>query len=534
MLSFASEYLTYKLSKHIIGQESAIETIVSAICENLEAFFTGKPLKINNILLMGPTGSGKTEIARNISKILNAPFIRTTMADYTLTGYRGRDPQEIVAVDLKSKITEKHYIGIRDLRNKFLIRKKAIEMYKEIEPSPLKFRIALDFAAISVFAEKEEAVNFILSKYQTRSEVVDAIEEILFIIREVEELQEIEEISFSTFEERPFGIVFIDEIDKILIKERTDGAEFYRPLQQFILTMIEGTVVTHEDGRIDTSHITFILAGAFSQHSPEDFISELKGRLNVKVKIRKLQFEDYLKIATNQRFEIPEIVKDKLVAVEQSALIEMAKLCEEMNEQEYLGARRLKEIFSKVNRAIKWEIQSNDTFPVIINDSFVRWAVLSEIPCKTYIHSVQKGELWEKLKNFPLRKTSRNKTEMKGKVRDFLIKELINKYEKMMEDLDYRLSFMDEEGSFEPQWDLVRILTKRDSKGKLILEYLIEKGVIREIEKNTFEFLVRRLEDREISRIKEMVEIVIEVDPEDSEDDSGNMRLFDESDLWEF
>lgn len=498
MLTFASEYLTKKLSKFVIGQKTAIETITSAVCENFEAFALKKPMKMNNILLMGPTGSGKTEIARNISKIISAPFLRTTMTDYTLTGYKGRDPQEIVAVDFKEIITHDHYKRICDQRSKFLYRKKAVEILKEIEVSPLKFIVALEFAAATVFLEEEEVIEAIFAKYGTRKEVADAIEDIRYTLKEVEKFYEIEKISEPMFQQKPFGIVFIDEIDKILIKERNDDAFFYRPLQEFILTMIEGTVVTSEDGKIDTSHITFILAGAFSQHSPEDFIPELKGRLNIKVKIRELQFEDYLKIAKTQKFEIPEVLKDKLVIVEPSALIEVARICEEMNRHEYLGARRLKEIISKVNRAIKWELQDFNALPITINASFVRWAVSFEPPNEEFTLPVPK----ELPKSSSSGKVSRSK--IKEKVKDALIKDLVFKYEEIMKSLEHRLTHL---GLF---GHLKEVLTKKDSKGKSVLEYLVERGAIKEINRSTLSSLKKELGEKVIRRIKKSVKVTTE------------------------
>ena len=508
MLTFASGYLTEKLSRLVIGQKAAIESVTSAICENFEAFALEKPLKLNNILLIGPTGSGKTELARSISKELNIPFVRTTMSDFTLTGYRGRDPQEIVTVDFREILTEKHCEIINTLRENYFFRKKAVEILKILETSPLKFKIALEFCAATVFFNEDEVVESIFSKYGRDKHVIGAIDDARFMIREVERSFKVltpPPVAFSDFVKRPFGIVFIDEIDKILIKERDDGATFYRPMQEFILTMIEGANVTSErefeKAEIDTSHITFILAGAFSEHSPDEFIPELKGRLNVKVRVRKLKFEDYLKIAKLQNFDIPEILKDKLVVVEPDATVEIAKICEELNDREYLGARRLKEIVSKVNLAIKRELQNSNSFPITVNADFVRWAVSfvpphNEVFISTPLKSSQDSA---PVKRIP-------KLKARRQIREVLIKELVSYYEKLLDCYDGMLE-ISVISPFSKNH-----LVKKDSNGKSVLEYLVEKGAVKKIAKSALESFRQALGKDFIERVSKKVEIIDDED----------------------
>jgi len=513
MLTFASEYLTKKLSEAVIGQEVALESITSAICENFEAFASGKPLKLNNILLMGPTGSGKTEIARSISKALDIPFVRTTMTDFTLTGYRGRDPQEIVTVDFREILTEDHCKIINTLKEKYFFRKKAIEFLKVLEPSPLKFKIALEFCATTVFFNEAEVMESIFSKYGKDKHVTGVINDARFTIKEVERSFKIltpPPVAFSDFVKKPFGIVFIDEIDKILIKERDDGAAFYRPMQEFILTMVEGTNVSSEKefekAQIDTSHITFILAGAFSEHSPDEFIPELKGRLNVKVRVRKLKFEDYLKIAKLQKFDIPEILKDKLVVIEPDATVEIAKICEELNEREYLGARRLKEIVSKVNLAIKRELRNSSSFPITVNADFIKWAVSFMPP---YNETISSTPLKSSQDSAPFRKIP--KMEIRKQIRDALIRELVSHYEKLLANYDGILKLTGT-SSFSKKH-----LIKKDSKGKSVLEYLMEKRAVKKISKSTFESFRKVLGGSSLERILRKVEIINDEDEMEEE-----------------
>ncbi len=510
MLTFASEYLTRKLCQSVVGQEAAVESIVTAVCENFEAFALGKPLKLNNVLVMGPTGSGKTEIARSIAKTLEVPFVRTTMSDFTLTGYRGRDPQEIVTVDLKEILTENHCEVVNKLKSNYFFRNKAVEILKSLDISPLEFKVALEFCTTTVFFNEDEVVEYIFSRYGRNKNIINAIDDTRFLIKEVERsFKSLGPVpmSFQTFKQKPFGIVFIDEIDKILIKERGDGAYFYRPIQEFILTMVEGAIVTserdYEKAQIDTSHVTFVLSGAFSEHSPDEFIPELKGRLNVKVKVRKLKFEDYLKIAKLHKFDVPEVLKDKLVVVEPSAMVEIAKVCEELNEREYLGARRLREIVSKVNLAIKRELRITSSFPITVDADFVRWAVSFEPPYEDFVAHVPKGNRGsqESLKRIP-------KVRIKKQIRDSLIKELVSRYTKLL--VDHRGSLEFTVLSLFSKSHLIR----KDSSGKSVLEYLLERGVIKRIAKSTFESLRQALGGEVADRMLKVVEVV---DDEESE-----------------
>ncbi len=260
---------------------------------------------------------------------------------------------------------------------------------------------------------------------------------------------------------------------------------FYRPMQEFILTMVEGTNVTSEKDyeklQVDTSHITFILAGAFSEHSPDEFIPELKGRLNVKVRVRKLKFKDYLRIAELQKFDIPEILKDKLVVVESDAMVEIAKVCEELNEREYLGARRLKEIVSKVNLAIKRELQNSSSFPITVNANFIRWAV-SFVSHNEAISPISLKGIQD---TTPSKKIP--KIKIKNQIRDTLIKELVSHYEKLLTNFNGTLEI-----------SLIfpfskKHLLKKDSKGRTVLEYLVEKGAVKRITKSALESFKRRL-----------------------------------------
>lgn len=501
MLTFASYAVAEKLSRHVVGQRAAVEDVVSAICENMEAFFLEKPMKVNNILLYGPTGSGKTELARSITKVLDIPFLKETMNDFTLTGYKGRDPQEIVTRDFKKLITSEEVKAISEKREKFLVRKEALEVLKESDLSSIEFLIALEFASSTVFMTEEEALSILRGKYRGRESLVDSVASMVNIV-----LWDFEgninighAIDEAEFRSKPFGVVFIDEIDKILINERDGYSEsFYRPLQEFILTMVEGSVVTHEDwGSIDTSHITFILAGAFINHSIDEIIPELKGRLNVRVKVRELGYEDYLEIARLQKLEIPEILSGKVVEIRDGVFEEVARICEELNAEEYLGARRIKEVISKVNRAIKKELTFfSGEEPLVIDKSFVRWAVSFDSSRSTDCQGVSVFSDFSR--DSGLGKSKLNKTKMKEikkRLRDKIFRDLVEKYRRKIEEFSGKLTV-----AF-PFSVNVKELKFKNSEGKTVIEYLVEKGILKEMTEGNFRFLKKKLSKRIVDNI---------------------------------
>ncbi|GEM_PF-1173549 len=516
MLQFATTTITEKLSQFIVGQEKAIGDIALAVCRNFEAFLRQEEKKQDNILLYGPTGSGKTEIARRISTVLQVPFVKVVISDYTLTGYKGRDPQEIVLADFRSKLKgwpEK----IAERKKRFITYSKATQILKETNISPAGFIAALEFGASAVFFSEKEVMESLVKRYKGREDVLEeGVSAIKLIADEVEKGLSFEyEINEKEFEKRPFGIVFIDEIDKILQNETSgEKQSFYRPLQEFILTMVEGAVVTHEEHPpMDTSHITFVLAGAFQEHSVDELIPELKGRLNVKVSIRELEYEDYLKIARQQSIQVPEILLGKVVKLEEDVYEEIALICSELNAKEYLGARRIGEIVSRVNRAITAELSAHvSNEPLVIDRNFVRWAVSFEpiydinrkplaLPVPEELRSLISNDESEKKAQKPL---FTEPEKLKSRAKDTIFAELVKKQGEKIKKQNgkltiIRLPFLDN--------PIPKELTYTNSEGKTVLEYLVEKGVIKKLETPEYKVLKKHLSPDILKRISKLLKI---------------------------
>jgi len=362
MIYLASSFVAEKVSQKVVGQEEAVWRLTRAILESLDGFVTGKGGK-KNALLTGPTGSGKSELARELGKLLKVPVVRVSITDYTLTGYKGRDPQEILLEDFRREYERKRG-EFREFLTEVLTYYEALEYLKEL---PLEERLELArFGALLCFGRAEE---------EKKPEKADLFLSMVEFLRGDSRIRDkVEELLNGP----PFGVVVVDEFDKVLIEESQYG--FYQHLQSHLLTMIEGGVVTREKSKaMDSSNVVFVLAGSFYQASPEELIPELKGRLQVRVNLKKLELEDYERIAKGlfSRGELPGLVGE--VEVEESFFRELARICHLENQKEYLGARRLRLLLDAVEEALNWEL-SRAPSEVKLTGNFLRWALNFSLP----------------------------------------------------------------------------------------------------------------------------------------------------------
>ena len=389
------------LDEYIIGQKEAKKMIAIAIRNRsrrkMLADGIREEVSPKNIMMIGPTGVGKTEIARRIAKLANAPFIKIEATKYTEVGYVGRDVESMVrdlmatslqmvrdemAASKEEEVTERVNTRLLDLLLPQVDPAEGL-MEESVNQTREKFR---DLLLRGVFDEKEvemkvnpsarveigvmgsgnsmddlqEAMNSIGNLFQkpkTRKVKIKRAREIIReeeMDRAVDPEKAVDEAKVRCEE---MGIIFIDEIDKIAQRGNTDGrGEVSREgVQRDILPIVEGTKVSTKWGAIDTTNILFIAAGAFSLSKPSDLIPELQGRFPIRVELADRSDDDFHRILTEPNNAITKqyaaLIATEGVKLEftEGGLKRIAELAHEVNQtSENSGARRLQAVMEKL------------------------------------------------------------------------------------------------------------------------------------------------------------------------------------------
>ena len=364
---------------------------------------------------MGPTGVGKTEIARRIAKIANAPFLKVEATKYTEVGYVGKDVESIIK-DLVSvtyrKMKEQKYIDLRDEVYDIALEKVAKILkpydslnddekekimsdinqgiYDDQEIEIEKTKKDMDMPIIEVVSGGDEAsgIGNILDQVMSNvtgknrkltTNVKNAIE--IFINEEVEKKLDLDTLNEEVIDNvENNGIIFIDEIDKIAERDGVGKGEVSRQgVQRDILPIVEGSTVMTKLGPVKTDHILFIAAGAFTQSSPSDLMPELQGRFPVRVKLKNLEKEDFIKILTDVEYNLLEQYKAMLatdnveLTFTKGAIERVAELTAQMNEKiENIGARRLASVIEELLREVMYEAPYEEKKKVNVDANFVK------------------------------------------------------------------------------------------------------------------------------------------------------------------
>ena len=364
---------------------------------------------------MGPTGVGKTEIARRIAKIANAPFLKVEATKYTEVGYVGKDVESIIK-DLVSvtsrKMKEQKYIDLRDEVYDIALEKVAKILkpydslndeekekimsdinqgiYDDQEIEIEKTKKDMDMPIIEVVSGGDEAsgIGSILDQVMSNvtgknrkltTNVKNAIE--IFINEEVEKKLDLDTLNEEVIDNvENNGIIFIDEIDKIAERDGVGKGEVSRQgVQRDILPIVEGSTVMTKLGPVKTDHILFIAAGAFTQSSPSDLMPELQGRFPVRVKLKNLEKEDFIKILTDVEYNLLEQYKAMLatdnveLTFTKGAIERVAELTAQMNEKiENIGARRLASVIEELLREVMYEAPYEEKKKVNVDVNFVK------------------------------------------------------------------------------------------------------------------------------------------------------------------
>ena len=416
--------IVHELNQHIIGQDDAKRAVAIALRNRWRRSQLEDDIRNEvtpkNILMIGPTGVGKTEIARRLAKLANAPFVKVEATKFTEVGYVGKDVESIVrdlvetavkecrekemlkvdqrALDAAEErvldallpparsadtIQEKNSTTRQVFRKK--LREGALDE-KEIEIELSQMPLGVEIMAPPGMEEMTSQLQNMFSnmgrnKKTTRKiSVKDAMKQIKE--EEAAKLINDEEIKASAIEAaEQNGIVFLDEIDKVCRNSKTSGADVSREgVQRDLLPLIEGCTVSTKFGMIKTDHILFIASGAFHLSKPSDLIPELQGRLPIRVELNALKIDDLKRILTEPNASLTrqqsELLRTEGLEIEftEDGTQKIAEIAFEVNEgTENIGARRLHTILERLLEEISFTASdcTADDNKITINKEFV-------------------------------------------------------------------------------------------------------------------------------------------------------------------
>jgi len=407
-----------ELDRFIVGQKDAKRAVAIALRNRWRRQQVEEPLRDEivpkNILMIGPTGVGKTEIARRLAKLAKAPFVKVEATKFTEVGYVGRDVDSIIRdlMDIAlSMVREQHHKEVRakaelaaeervlnalvgetaseDTRKKFREKLRAGELAdKEVDIDVADNGPMFPSFDIPGMPGGQMGVlnlNDILGKMggtrtkPRRMTVADSAE--ILINEESEKLLDQEKVvqeALKAVENN--GIVFIDEIDKVAARSEYKGAEVSREgVQRDLLPLIEGTTVSTKYGPIKTDHVLFIASGAFHMAKPSDLLPELQGRLPIRVELSPLSEDDMLRILTEPESSLirqyTALMKAEEVAIDFTAdgVKEIAAFATRINrEVENIGARRLHTIMEKLLEDVSYAAPDMGGKSVTVDAEYVK------------------------------------------------------------------------------------------------------------------------------------------------------------------
>ena len=421
--------IVQELDKHIVGQEAAKRAVAIALRDRWRRMQIDEPLRSEitpkNILMIGPTGVGKTEIARRLAKLARAPFIKVEATKFTEVGYVGREVDSIVRdlADAAVKMTREQEMDrvrhrAEDAAEERVLdallpgtssgwearsedgeaargaetRQKFRKMLREgrLDEKEIEVEVSAAPAGVNIMAppgmeEMANQLQGLFSNMGRRSKprklkVRDAMK--LLVDEEAAKMVNDEEIKLKAIANvEQNGIVFIDEIDKVTRREGAmgSGADVSREgVQRDLLPLVEGCTVSTRYGMVRTDHILFIASGAFHLAKPSDLIPELQGRLPIRVELDALRADDFVRILTEPDHSLT-VQYQSLLATEgvqlrftEDGIRRIAEIADQVNEQaENIGARRLHTVLERLLDAISYEAADREGAEVVIDGAYV-------------------------------------------------------------------------------------------------------------------------------------------------------------------
>jgi len=403
------------LDEHIVGQAEAKRAVAVALRNRWRRQRLAPELRDEvspkNILMIGPTGCGKTEISRRLAKLAEAPFVKVEATKFTEVGYVGRDVEQIgrdLAEEAVRLEKDRRRDAVRDAASHAAMERllKALVGDGASEATRESFRQRITENAmndVEVEIEVEDAPSMpmelpgmgggmgminlsdMMAKAMGRHQmkrrklrVADAWDKL--VDEESEKRMDQDDVArVALANAEANGIVFIDEIDKIAVSDVRGGSVSREGVQRDLLPLIEGTTIATKYGPMKTDHILFIASGAFHVAKPSDMLPELQGRLPIRVELKALSEEDFVRILSATRSNLVEqycaLLGTEQVTLEitPDAIAEIARIAAQVNESvENIGARRLQTVMEKLVEELSFEAEDRAGETIIIDAAYVR------------------------------------------------------------------------------------------------------------------------------------------------------------------